>query len=807
MDKCRGQRSSFAVKPSKETTDHLREFSRKSDVLSAVILSISVGMLLHRYSGEAHVTVNIKTRVDESHAEIDFDLNESLTVRNLMHQTYEQMKLLNLLKTGSEAADDESKVEFAFPVHLARPLMRVVNPLEVRDCNDELTVACECNAPNFCCTFLYEGELIARMAENFQSLLRETLINIDSKCSDLPMLSSEEIGKLTYVGNETELENENKCFQELFYEQVTRNPNRKVLFCKNETLTYAELNSRANKAAHCLQQMGAGPDVVIALGMERSLDAIVGIVAILKTGAAYCAIDPDYPTIRIDEILREAGATVILTTSTHSAHFSACGIKSLKIDDLPENGKIHFDNILCSVHLENAAYITFTSGSTGKPKGVIATHRSISTLSALGRYFYRGESSEVFCLNASLVFSSAATLLMALCCGFPLVVIPHGQEKDPRAIALAVQQYGITNLSIMPSVLRQILTLGAEGKTMLRSIKRVALSGSEVTWDLVEPFRKMMPNGKLTTGYASSEICAVAFGNYVDLEKKEKSGRVPLGKPNPSAQVLILDQYLNLAPIGAPGELYIASPHMARGYIGNPAATAERFLPNPFGRSPGDRMYRTGDFVRYRPDGEIEFLGRFDNQVKIRGYRVELEEIEAVLTNHPEIEEAAVIGDKNERSERLAAFIVKKGNSETNITRLRQYLKQQLPSYMVPSMYVILDHLPMTANGKVDRHALTLTSAKPIMPNQGYEAPRDLIEEKLVQIWQKSIGLDTVGICDEFLDLGGESLTATMIIMEIRERFGVEIPLPMFFGGLTVEILAAEISQIQERETVQSFIR
>jgi amino acid adenylation domain-containing protein len=455
------------------------------------------------------------------------------------------------------------------------------------------------------------------------------------------------------------------------------------------------------------------------------------------------------------------------------------------------------------VKLENAAYITFTSGSTGKPKGVIATHRSLTVLSNLGRSMYGGKSEEVFCLNSPLGFSSVAHLLMCLCCGFPMVVIPNGQEKDPRVIALAVQQHKITNLSVMPSFLKQLFSLGDEGKMMLSSVERVALSGSEVTWDLIEPFRKMMPGAKLAAGYASSETCVVAFGNAIDLEGKQRSGRVSLGRPNRATQVLVLDQNMNPVPIGIPGELYISSSHLARGYIGQPAMTAEYFLPNPFGRSPGERMYRTGDIVRYRFDGEIEFLGRSDNQVKIRGFRVELEEIEAVLKNHAEIDDAAVVADKNEISDRLIAYIVKKGSAETDMAHLRQYTVQHLPYYMVPSMFIVLNRLPKTANGKIDRQALFSAPGKAVISNKQFESAGDSLQDALIEIWQMSIGVDRIGIRDEFLDLGGDSLIAAIIVMCIRERFDVEIPLSMFFEGLTIEMLAAEIVRSHESNVRQ----
>jgi amino acid adenylation domain-containing protein len=803
MKECQDGRISFSSNVSEEITNSFEKFSRENEIFPVVSLSALVAMLLYRYSGEFHVPISVRTAKDDEYIEQDVDFEASPTVRNLLRQVCGKMEGWHLLSGGPDFADHYF-IEYLFPQHLVRPLMRVFDAGTSSGPRSGLSLTCERSELGLCFIFSYEEslfakEMIAQLARHLQNLLGEIIEDRDLKISDLQMIKPDEIQKIVYEWNCAPLEYESKCFQELFDEQVTNNPNAKILLCQDQALTYAEVNSRANGVAHQLRRMGAGPETVVGIGMGRSLDAITAIVGVFKTGAAYCVMDPGYPITRINEIVREASVGIILTTEENEPRFSISESRIVNIDGLlnAENAM----NISCKVKLENAAYITFTSGSTGKPKGVISTHRSIAILNHLGRLFYREKSAEVFCLNTQLGFSSVATLMMSLCCGLTIVVIPDGLEKDPRVVALAVEQHQVTNLSIMPSFLRQLFSLGNEGKRLLGSVKRVALSGSEVTWDLVESFPKILPEAKLSVGYASSETCAIVLGNLIDPEGKDRGEKVSLGSPGVTAQVLVLDQNLNPVPIGAPGELYVSSAHLSRGYIGQPAMTAECFLPNPFGRSPGERMYRTGDIVRFRFDGKLEFIGRSDNQVKIRGFRVELEEIEAALKSHSSIEETTVIVEKSEISERLTAYLVKERGVEMDTARLRRYLEQSLPFYMIPSTFVFLDRLPMTANGKIDRKALLLTGANTETPDLQGEAANNPIQKTLIEIWQTVIGMNQIGIRDDFLDLGGDSLIAAIIVMQIRERFNVEVPLALFFEGLTIESLADAIARIREMES------
>lgn len=609
-------------------------------------------------------------------------------------------------------------------------------------------------------------------------------------------LSPEEEARIHEWGNSPRQQYESKSVRELFEEQVSSTPEKIALRFLKETITYAKLNSHANRVAHYLRKFGAGPEVVVGVEMGRSIEAIICILGILKTGAAYAIMNPEYPISRLKEMVRDASIGLILSNSRSAGNTIYGEAHIINYKQLPDNCE-GIANIASNISLDNAAYVSFTSGSTGKPKGVIGIHRSISHLIGLSRFHYNEKlEQEVCCLNAPLSFgSTVAMLFMPLCCGFLLVVIPDGDEKDPRKFARAVQENQITSLTMVPSLISQLCSLGDVARAMLKSVRKVALAGAAVTQDLMDKVRSLMPQAQIVIGYAASEIGAVAVAGPEGGDWKES---ILLGRPAHDTQIYILDHDMNLVPIGVPGELCVASSHLARGYIGRPELTAERFVPNPFGCSAGERLYRTGDLVKFRSDGQVEYLGRLDTEVKVRGFRVELTEIESALARYEAIEEAVVIGDGRESSQRLVAYVVRKREKEANVTAIRKYLQERLPDYMVPSLFVFLDSLPLNPHGKVDREALPLRGAdRPVVDGQ-YEGPRDFVEAAVTHIWETALGFEQIGIHDDFLDIGGDSLIAALIASEIRERFAVEIPLPLFFENLTIADLATEISRSQD---------
>ena len=647
---------------------------------------------------------------------------------------------------------------------------------------------------------LHSHEFLEQAAKHLNNLLSDMSAQPERRVSEAQMLSPEEVNHLTVEWNGTVIPYEERCIHQFFEEQVERTPDAVALCFEDKTLTYRELNIRANTLAHRLRELGARPEVVVGIGMERSLQSAVCILAVLKSGAAYTVIEPDSPSARIEDIVSQSGAKIVLSGAEHVSRFSGVGAKVLTVDVLSDSPecKSFTENIDSGVTVENAAYILFTSGSTGKPKGVVGIHRSITHLFVFGKSGYIAEPKpDVCCLNAPLGFLGAVGgLLMPLCCGLQLVIIPNGQEKDPYALARIIHKTGTTNFTMVPALLKQLSTLGSKAKNLLKSIRRVGVSGSALDRDTIVAFRKIMPQATLVFAYVSTELGSVVFGRSVDVKKDGIKEPVPVGHKAPNVRAYILDKYMNLVPIGVSGELYVSADHLARGYAGQPELTAQRFLPDPF--MPGKRLFRTGDMMRLRFDGEAEYLGRSDNQVKVRGFRVELGEIESALLTCSGVGEAVVVKNEREEAQRLVAYIVKKSGAEPSVGELREQLQRWLPWYMIPSAFFFLKQMPLTANGKIDRYALSLeVMERPVLEN-AYAPPKDGIEAELTEIWRAVLGIEHIGIHDDFLEIGGESLLAAVIAEKIAERYSVEIPLPLFFSNLTVALLAEEISRMRD---------
>jgi amino acid adenylation domain-containing protein len=593
-----------------------------------------------------------------------------------------------------------------------------------------------------------------------------------------------------------------RCAHHFFEEQAVKNPNATALICGKEKLTFGELNEKANVIGYFLKESGIVPESIVGIGMERSIEAIVCILAVFKSGAAYTIVDPDYPAVRINEILSESKASLLITKLSLKEKFGCAETRIVEYEQFEADGRGNTANVVSSVNVNNAAYVTFTSGSTGKPKGVIGIHLSITTMLDLSKFMYaQNVSTEVGCLLSPLGFgASVGAIFLPLCNGIPLVVIPEGEEKDPYKFACHIGENRITSFVATPALVKLLCSLNDESKKLLQSVKRVGIGGSEITPDLIRSVWQVMPQVRISVGYSGSEIAGAAFGKFIDGEEDIKDERIPLGsQPGPNVQTYILGEDMNILPIGVPGELYVASPYLSRGYIGRPDLTEKRFLRNPFTDSADfNRMYKTGDIMRYRPDGNVEYIGRADSEVKIRGFRVEIEEIESVLRNHPAIEESVVTIDKGKNSERLVAWVVFKSESEADIPELRQHIKKFLPAYMVPSVFIFTKQLPLNANGKVDRMALSFDAAE--RTTSDYEAPRNQLESSVADIWSSILEQEKIGIHDDFLDLGGDSIQAGLISMKIRECFNVEIPIIMFFEDMTVAILAEEIYHNQEND-------
>ena len=687
----------------------------------------------------------------------------------------------------------------------------------------------------------YSDELIQQMARHFNNILSDITERPNVLIKDIFMLDAEEHDEnLNHIVGPV-IETGEKCAHHLFEEQAAINPEATALICGEQRMSFEELNDMANTGARYLQSIGVGVGTIVGIGMKRCIEAIVCILAAFKTGAAYAIVNPEYPIARTEEILTNAQISLLITKSSLKASFDYKGLRIIDYDqftDLPDKHAANEEiakppaspgtrafspqfsricgqdaiapgnfaitsNFVSGVTVNDVAYITATSGTGGKPKLIAGMHGSIVMFVKYSKFFYRENSSdEVSALFSPLDFgASVGMMFMPLCSGKTLVLIPDGEEKDPYKFACYVYKHKITSFIMTTALARQLCGLKEEGKKLLKSVKHIGIGGSEVTPDLLRAVRRIMPNVTITVGYALSEVGTAAFDRFIndtDLTLKENE-RIPLGHLLPNMRAYILDRDMNPVPPGVPGELYISASYLSRGYIGMPDLTEQRFLTNPFTDSADfKRMFRTGDMMRRRFDGEVEYIGRADSEVKIRGFRVPIGDVESSLRNHEEIEAAVVTVDKGKFAERLAAWVVRKPEAETDIPELREHIQKTLPAYMVPSVFIFMEQLPLNANGKIDRAALSFDASEHMVETRNYKGPRNQIESILTDIWTEILKLERIGIHDDFLDLGGESIQAGLISLEIRDRFNVELPMIMFIEGMTIASMAEEIYHIQE---------
>ncbi|MBV9341406.1 MAG: amino acid adenylation domain-containing protein, partial [Acidobacteria bacterium] len=568
---------------------------------------------------------------------------------------------------------------------------------------------------------------------------------------------------------------------------------RTALRCADKQLSFIELNQEANRIAHMLRRHGVGPDVPVALCMERSAEMIIALLGILKAGGCYVPLLPDSPKPRLEHQLAETGAPVVITDEKHLGHLPAFAGKILCLDrDRASLAEEPASNPKAHVSPENLAYVIYTSGSTGIPKGVAVPHSCLVNYSyALCRRLELEKHPE------GLQFATVSTLAADLgnTCIFPalisggcLHVIGYEMAMSPFLFADYAARHPIDVLKITPSHLSTLLNSDAGSSLVPRQY--LILGGEAVRWDLVERVKKLSAV-TIFNHYGPTEATVGCCMFKLDREVagKWETATVPIGRPIANDQIYILDSRMQPVPAGVAGELFVGGAGVARGYLKQPRQTAASFVPNSFSGDARARLYRTGDLARYLPDGNVEFLGRIDQQVKIRGFRVEPAEIAAACKRHPAVEQAAIVPyDGKSGEKRLAAYLVGSGRRED----LRAFLAANLPDYMVPASIAWIDALPLTPNGKLDVRALPL-------PEQ--QAARELVlprtpeEEKLARIWEEVLKLDTISVNDNFFELGGHSLLATQIISRIRNAFRLQISLEVFLRHPTIAELAEQIRQ------------
>jgi amino acid adenylation domain-containing protein len=819
-------------------TQDLKALSQRHGVTLFMTLSAAFQTLLHRYTGQDDIAVGTlianRNRV-ELEALIGYFVN-ILVLRTNLAGDPSFRTLLARVRTTTLGAYENQDVpyeklleELRPPRDLSRnPLFQVllvlhnmprqtlelpgltVSPLEIDPGTARFDVALEFwETPEGLRgrfeynTDLFEADTIARMAEHLQTLIEGIVADPEQRLSRLPMLTADERHRALVEWNTTTaLYPDDQCIHSVFEAQVARTPDAIAIVCGNESLTYRELNRRANQLAHYLRALGIGPEMLVGLCIERSLAMVVGLLGILKAGAAYVPLDPTYPQERLAFMLMDARPPVVLTMERLMANLPAHGAQVVCLDmHRPTIAQHRDDNPINTTSAENMAYLLYTSGSTGNPKGVLGVHRT--TLNALAwmwqAFPFAGH--EVCCQKTSMSFGdSIQELLGPLLQGIQIVLIPDSILKDLPRFVQTLAVHRVTRLILVPSLLGTLLDIYSDLQDRLPSLKLWFVGGEALASDLCQRFRKRLSHCRLINLYGASEASDDTTWYDTNRVSSELS-RVPIGRPIANTQLYVLDEHLQPALIGVPGELYVGGTGLTRGYFNRPELTAERFLPHPFSHEPGARLYKTGDLVRYRADGDLEYLGRYDQQVKLRGVRIELEEIEAVLRQHPAVRETAVIAREDVPGDpRLVAYLVPAQEPGPTIRELRHFLEQKLSSSMIPATFVMLETFPMTPSGKVNRRALPAPNTLRPALEDLYVAPRTSIEAQIASFWRHYLGLERVGIHDNFFELGGHSLLAMQLLARVRDATHVEISLIAFLQTPTVAGMAAIVATADQTE-------
>jgi len=639
-------------------------------------------------------------------------------------------------------------------------------------------------------TDLFNDSTIARMLGHFQTLLEAAVEDPQQRITDLPLLTEAEKEELKkgWSGAQSDYDRE-ICVHQLFESQAEKTPDALAIEFEGEQLSYEELNCRANRLARHLRSLGVGCEQKVALLVERSAEMIVGLLAILKAGGAYVPLDPAYPIERIAYILENSRAQVLLTQTSLTDASSDNRAQIVLMDsDWPTIALLRDDNLICESSSANLAYAIYTSGSTGRPKGVQISHQSLVNFLMAMRHRPGLSAGDVLLSVTTISFDIAALeIFLPLSVGGRIVLVSRKVATDGRELSKQLQESGATVMQATPATWLMLLESGGECLPRLT----VLCGGEALTCELAD--RLTEKGARVWNLFGPTETTVWSTAAQV----KSGSGPVVIGSPVENTDLYLLDDRLHPLPLGLSGEMYIAGDGLARGYQSLPDMTAEKFLPNPFSRKPGQRMYRAGDTARLLENGDIEYIGRVDNQVKVRGHRIEPGEIEAVLRQHPAVREGVVLAHEDESGDkRLIAYIVCESGARAMANGLRDFLKERLPAYMIPSNIALLDSMPLTPNGKTDRKALSALGHLDTLKEEKI-APRILLEMAIAGIWKESLGVEPASIRDNFFEIGGHSLLAMRVLSRLQEAFGIDMQLRDLFESPSVTELAVAVVQRQ----------
>jgi amino acid adenylation domain-containing protein len=641
---------------------------------------------------------------------------------------------------------------------------------------------------------LFEAPTIDRLAANFQRLLEGLVADPNRGIEDVELVTEEERHAILDRFNDAPSVPPPPAAlaHQRFEAAAAARPEAAALRWIGGSMTYQELDTRANQLAQELRRLGAQPETIVGLYLPRSPEMVIGLLAAMKAGAAYLPLDPSAPQERLAYMLDDSGAQIVLTHSALRERLGNSPAAVIALDgEWPATAP--GERTFAPVHQQNLAYVIYTSGSTGRPKGTLLTHEGLRNYVSWAIDAYALDQGAGAPVHSPLGFDLTITsLLVPLAAGQTVTLIDEVAGIDSLVESLRAGP----NFSLVKLTPAHLEVLGRQLSPAQASqcARFMVIGGENLSAETTAFWREHAPHTTLVNEYGPTETVVGCCVYTVPADLPESLPTVPIGRPIHNTQLYVLDQRMRPVPIGVSGELFIGGLGLARGYLNRPDLTAQRFVPHPFGRQPGERLYRTGDLARYRDDGVLECLGRLDHQVKIRGYRIELGEIEAVLGQHPSVRETAVIAWTDPGDEKqLVAYVVPEAASAVAPCELRDFLRERLPEYMVPAAFVSLDAMPLTKNGKLDRRALPEPDDQRGSSETVFVAPRTPLEEVLAGIWAEVLQVDAVGVNDNFFALGGHSLVAIQAITRVRELFNMELLLRTFFESPTVAQLAMAI--------------
>jgi amino acid adenylation domain-containing protein len=816
LDPC-ARRASDDSMLSAALLDDLKALGKSEEATLFMVLLAGFKLLLHRYTGEEDILASsqIEGR-NQPGKEGSIGLFENIiylrtdlagdpgflellrrirqgTLDAYEHRDFPCESLINTGNTGDQLRPmmfnlrkaPRVNIEFVgletHPVEVESNAAMCDLRIEAVETPEGLIASCSYNRE------LFDPDAISRLMRHYGVLLRDAANNPHRPIRQMSLLTDAERHQLEIEWNDTcEELPAGICIHELIEEQAARTPDAVALTCENSHLTYRELDERANQVGRYLQRLDSRAEVRVGVFSDRTLEMVIGLLGILKAGGTYLPLDPAYPAERLSFMVDDAQATVILAQTSLFGNLPENGARVVGMDAgwTACEGESR-EKCVANACSDNAAYLIYTSGSTGSPKGVTIEHRSAVVLSQWARSLFGANDLAAVLASTSICFDlSVFELFFPLSWGGKVILVENALSASQLC---ADQQVSLINTG--PSIMAGMLRTAR----LTASVKTVNLAGEALKSDLVQQIYAQGSVSRVFNLYGPSED--TTYSTFA-LIKNDAEGAPAIGRPLTNSQVYLLDWSQQPVPLGVPGELYIGGEGLARAYLDRPDNTAERFVPDPFGKRPGARLYRTGDLSRHLPEGDIEFLGRIDHQVKVHGLRIELGEIEVVLAGHQGVREAVVVARLDDSGEsRLIAYVVAARTPAPNETELSRYLIDKLPYYMVPSAFITMNSLPMTPNGKVDRKALPAVEVRGDFADEFFVAPRTPLEESLAKLWSELLGRTRVGVSDNFFRLGGHSLLGARFISRVRDEWNVNLYLDALFRAPTIGDMAVLITK------------